>query len=66
MSRPLLICVLTLAACCGCTRHKPVADTAHPYAAEQTVARDKVEARGRYDVKHDPNDTMSVNSMGSD
>jgi PBP1b-binding outer membrane lipoprotein LpoB len=50
----------------GCVRHTPPVDKTHPYTAGQTAAKDRVEARGRYDVNHNPNDTMSINSMGSD
>ncbi len=50
----------------GCSRHKPLVDQRQPLASGQTEARNRVEARGRYDVNHNPNDTMSVNSMGSD
>jgi hypothetical protein len=50
----------------GACRHRPVVDANHPYESEQNAARERVEARGRYDVEHNPNDTMSVNSMGSD
>jgi hypothetical protein len=66
MKRLVLVLVLPLAACGGCTRHKPAVDASRPYAVEQSAARDRVEQRGRYDVNHNPNDTMSVNSMGSD
>ncbi len=66
MKRLLSALLLSLAAGSGCARHRPRVDATHPYAAEQTAARDRVEARGRYDVNHSPNDTMSVNSMGSD
>jgi hypothetical protein len=66
MKRLILMFMLSLAAAGGCARHKPAVDAANPYAAEQTAARNRVEARGRYDVNHNPNDTMSVNSMGSD
>jgi hypothetical protein len=65
MTRWLTILAL-LATLAGCTRHKPLIDQRQPLAAEQTAARDRVEARGRYDVNHNPDDTMSVNSMGSD
>lgn len=58
--------LLPLALFSACTRHKPAVDAVRPYAQEQTAARDRVEARGRYDVNHDPRDAMSVNSMGSD
>jgi hypothetical protein len=66
MKRSALPLVLSLAAAIGCARHKPAVDAVRPYAAEQQQARDRVESRGRYDVNHNPNDTMSVNSMGSD
>jgi hypothetical protein len=66
MKSSLLIPMLVLAACGACARHKPVVDATRPLAAQQTAARDRVEQRGRYDVNHDPNDTMSINSMGSD
>lgn len=65
MRRWLLVLFAALPAA-GCMRHKPVVDTVKPLASEQTAARDRVEARGRYDVLHNPNDTMSVNTMGSD
>ena len=64
-SRFALLALLVLLLACGC-RHRPVVDANHPYESEQNAARERVEARGRYDVLHDPNDTMSVNSMGSD
>lgn len=66
MQRWIFFALLSLAGGGACARHKPAVDATHPYAADQTAARDRVEARGRYDVNHDPNDTMSVNSMGSD
>jgi hypothetical protein len=66
MKRLLLLLLLSVVAGGACARHKPVVDSRQPYAAEQTAARDRVEARGRYDVNHNPNDTMSINSMGSD
>lgn len=66
MKRLLTALLLTLAASGACVRHKPKVDQVRPYAQEQTAARDRVEARGRYDVNHNPNDTMSINSMGSD
>ena len=61
-----LALMLAAATGSGCARHKPVVDATHPYAAEQSAARDRVQARGRYDVNHNPNDTMSINTMGSD
>jgi hypothetical protein len=64
MKRLTLLLVLSLIAGAACTRHKPAVDATHPYAAEQSAA--KTEVAKRYDVNHDPNDTMSVNSMGSD
>ena len=66
MNRSILALFAILAALAGCARHKPAVDGTHPYAAEQQAARNRVEARGRYDVNHHPDDTMSVNSMGSD
>ena len=66
MERFILGLVLSLAASGGCARHRPPVDSTHPFAAEQQAARERVEARGRYDVEHNPNDTMSINSMGSD
>jgi len=60
----MLLVVLSLLAGSACTRHKPRVDTTHPFAAEQSAAKAAVPKR--YDVNHDPNDTMSVNSMGSD
>ena len=64
MKRFILVLVLPLAACGACTRHKPAVDQVRPYAAEQSAARDRVPQR--YDANHDPNNTMSINSMGSD
>ncbi|MGD9720430.1 MAG: hypothetical protein AB7O59_06640 [Pirellulales bacterium] len=66
MDRVLLLPILLALGCAGCVRHKPRVDQTHPYAAEQNAARERVEARGRYDVLHNPDDTMSINSMGSD
>jgi hypothetical protein len=66
MKKWMSLLLLSLAASGACVRHKPKVDQIHPYSSEQTAARDRVEARGRYDVNHDPNDTMSINSMGSD
>jgi len=62
----LIFCVLVSLAASGCASHRPKVDAARPLASEQQAARERVEARGRYDVEHNPNDTMSVNSMGSD
>lgn len=59
------LAAIVLAALCGCA-HRPRVDQTHPYAAEQQAAKDIVESRGRYDVNHNPNDTMSINTMGSD
>jgi hypothetical protein len=61
-----LLCMCVLATCVGCARHTPRVDQVNPYAAEQAAARERVEARGRYDVEHNPDDTMSINTMGSD
>jgi hypothetical protein len=67
MYRLTWLMALSLAIGAGCARHKAAVDGGRPpYAAEQQQARNRVEARGRYDVNHNPNDTMSVNSMGSD
>ena len=66
MKRWIFVTVLSLGAGGACARHKPAVDATHPYAAEQSAARERVAARGRFDVNHNPNDTMSVNSMGSD
>ena len=66
MKRLVLMIVLSLAAGGACARHKPKVDQVRPYAAQQDAARERVEAKGRYDVDHNPNDTMSINSMGSD
>jgi hypothetical protein len=66
VKRFILCLVLSLAASGGCARHRPPVDATHPFASEQQAARERVEARGRYDVEHNPNDTMSINSMGSD
>ena len=62
----LRLCALAALAIVGACRHRPVVDANHPYESEQNAARERVEARGRYDVLHNPNDTMSINSMGSD
>jgi len=62
----LIFCVLVSLAAGGCAGRRPRVDETRPLASEQQSARERVEARGRYDVEHNPNDTMSVNSMGSD
>ena len=64
MKRLILALMLSLAAGGACARHKPTVDASKPFAAEQSAARDRVPKR--YDANHNPNDTMSVNSMGSD
>jgi len=70
MKMIILFVLIPAAFAAGCKRNNPPKVAANPYAAtksaEQEAAKERVEARGRYDVMHDPNDTFSINSMGSD
>jgi hypothetical protein len=66
MKRLTLALMLAIPLCGACRRTKAV-DTSNPFAAQQSAARDRAaEQRPGLGVKHDPDDTFSVNSMGSD
>lgn len=65
MKRLTLALILASLLCGACARTKAV-DANNPYASQQSAARDRAAEWPALGVKHDPNDTFSVNAMGSD
>lgn len=66
MNRLNWVLILSLVITAGCRSNKPAANASGPYAAQPAPERERIFERPSYDATHDPEDTMSVNSMGSD
>jgi hypothetical protein len=69
--RAILILTLLIVASSGCARHKAAGPTAAGPAGAgpltaQKPCKKKIPELKPGDEAHDPNDTFSINSMGSD